>query len=206
MFCTNCGNQLADTAKFCNRCGQKIETVPSQTDGSSLIQSPGAVPFQPMPEQAKTVISIAIPFHLKTSIIKKEAYIALFDSRQTALLFIGNERYKQITAAGKPETGGYFKKVAGMMHAYMEFARAFEYKPIACAVNDYPGSVLIDNTQIKSIRIYQEYDSNNEMYSNDYTIDIQADSGKYKGTLERGFEPRSVSQQLRTIFGKSFKF
>lgn len=38
MFCTNCGNQLKDGARFCTACGQKLENAP---------QAPAPAPIEP---------------------------------------------------------------------------------------------------------------------------------------------------------------
>ncbi|MGN0579023.1 MAG: zinc-ribbon domain-containing protein, partial [Ruminiclostridium sp.] len=55
MFCTNCGHQLSDDAKFCNNCGAKLEepagetVVPQYTDKTEIIPQPAepAAPVEP---------------------------------------------------------------------------------------------------------------------------------------------------------------
>ena len=35
MYCKNCGNELPESAKFCGKCGVKVETVVSDVNKKS---------------------------------------------------------------------------------------------------------------------------------------------------------------------------
>ena len=54
MFCRSCGNQLADNAKFCNRCGAKVAPKPETATPPPVI--PDSVPVPP-PAPAPAPIS-----------------------------------------------------------------------------------------------------------------------------------------------------
>jgi len=39
MFCSNCGNELSDSAKFCSNCGKKVELSSVPIDEDFVIES-----------------------------------------------------------------------------------------------------------------------------------------------------------------------
>lgn len=57
MFCTNCGKEIIDTARFCNFCGAPVKNAavpPVQPVQQPIYPQPAPEPVQPMPtEQAK---------------------------------------------------------------------------------------------------------------------------------------------------------
>ncbi len=54
MFCTNCGKEIIDTAKFCNFCGAHIATsVPVQPVQTVRQEQPVSQTVQPTPEYAE---------------------------------------------------------------------------------------------------------------------------------------------------------
>lgn len=66
MFCTNCGKEIIDTARFCNYCGRPVQNLMppppyiSQNTGAQNMGQPysSAIPMSgaPVPEQNNTVI------------------------------------------------------------------------------------------------------------------------------------------------------
>src|SRR5215217_625768 len=55
MFCTNCGTQLSDEAKFCSKCGAPTSDTPSGSGSST--QAKPAVPIPAHPEQTNQPVT-----------------------------------------------------------------------------------------------------------------------------------------------------
>ncbi|MBP3540781.1 MAG: zinc ribbon domain-containing protein [Clostridia bacterium] len=64
MFCTKCGKELSDQARFCNYCGAQMETAqPQAAPAAQPVQRPAAQPAmeeKPKKSIGKTIVSLAV--------------------------------------------------------------------------------------------------------------------------------------------------
>jgi hypothetical protein len=65
MFCSECGNRLSATAKFCAACGARVELpvrddhLPRSASAESVIQSPSLTPSAPPDDVAMDLVPVA---------------------------------------------------------------------------------------------------------------------------------------------------
>lgn len=89
-FCSNCGNSLSETAKFCGECGQK--TNPSAAPAASASSSSSSAPAQPASNPTSSSSSSASSFaHSSGScgkcgkpVVGSELLLSCFHSRANA--------------------------------------------------------------------------------------------------------------------------
>ena len=223
MYCTNCGTQIDDDAKFCTSCGtatgmtqappiqQEIkQQAPPPIQPQEPVMQPQQNVSQPqaqpdmnqMPQQS--LRAVAVPVQIKTGLLKSEPYIFLFAQTQTIVIYIGKDIYKNIIE-GSHQDEGFLKKAIGRMSAFRDYADNLGVQSLQAVLNLHPGSLIIDNNHIQKLRIRQDYDPDDSTSSTDFRFELRTGTEKYKGTLDRAVNVRHIKRPLKNIFGRRVK-
>lgn len=224
MYCTNCGTQIDDDAKFCTSCGkstgvtqaapiqQEIRQqappppIQQQEPATQLQQNTAQFQSQPDMDQIpqQSLHAVAVPVEIKTGILKSEPYIFLFAQTQTIVIYIGKDQYRSIIE-GSHQDEGFLKKAIGRMSAFRDYAENLGMQSLQSVMNLHPGSLIIDNNHIQKLRIRQDYDPDDSSSSTDFRFELRTGTEKYKGTLDRAVNVRHIRRPLKNIFGRRVK-
>lgn len=172
---------MADGAAFCTKCGNKV---------------------QKQEEVKAAEEKVAMVVEMKTGLLKTEMGVLLIGRTQSALIQVEKKKYTDIVASGN-QGGSFFQKVSGMSHAFGVYAAGLAGRPLQDVIAENPGSILFQNDQIKTIRIWKESDPNTDGYMTYFSYELNTAGGKYKGTLDRGLS--RLDDRLKDIFGKKLK-
>lgn len=109
MFCTNCGNQLEDEAKFCSNCGQKVFTDISESMQVSSQESKDAFKMQVTDVFTITNRGIVVTGRIELGILKINDKVIIYGAngkqKEASISAIELDR-KLVERAGKGETVG----------------------------------------------------------------------------------------------------
>jgi hypothetical protein len=142
---------------------------------------------------------------LKTGVMKQEASVFVVTSQEIIVVLVGNQRYQQIQKEKSAETeGGFLKKSLAMNTAFRDYAVNLAEKPISEIVSMFPNSERIAINSVKSLRISSLEDSDG-VSNGEYAIELHTDAKKYKGTLDRTVNQRTLSKDLKELLGRKFK-
>lgn len=217
MYCTNCGTQIDNDAKFCTSCGSATgvsQAPPTQQKVTPAAPPPPIQPqqdisqFQTQPDMnqipQQSLRAVAVPVEIKTGLIKSEPYIFLFAQTQTIVIYIGKDQYKNIIE-GSHQDEGFLKKAIGRMSAFRDYADNLGVQSLQAVLNLHPGSLIIDNNHIQKLLIRQDYDPDDSTSSSDFRFELRTGTEKYKGTLDRAVNVRHIKRPLKDIFGRRAK-
>ena len=214
MYCTKCGAEIANSAKFCSVCGLPVSVpIPrvSPSDiGSGGIRQNATIPSDFHGEgntsSIKQMSFLPIALHIKTGMLKREAAAVLINAQTTVFIMIGNDLYKKIVQEkGTGMEGGYFKKAAGMMTASRDFVYGLSYIPLSEIAALYPDSRVWNTQDISKLRIHLDYDAANEQYSNEYAFDLHVGKERYKGALDPNMNFGEIKKPLKEMLGRRFQ-
>lgn len=137
--------------------------------------------------------------------MKQEASVFVVTSQEIIVVLVGNQRYQQIQKEKSAETeGGFLKKSLAMNTAFRDYAVNLAEKPISEIVSMFPNSERIAINSVKSLRISSLEDSDG-VSNGEYAIELHTDAKKYKGTLDRTVNQRTLSKDLKELLGRKFK-
>jgi hypothetical protein len=193
MFCTKCGAELAANAKFCTKCGVEAGAVSQDKPPENAAVAGASV---------HTAV-VGIPVALRTGLVKSEPAVILIGKSFSALVRFDKKQYEQIVASGN-QGGNYFKKVAGMMNAFPKYAFSLTEKPIEGVVTEHPGSILIQDGNIKKLTIWRGFDSGNDQYDNNYSFELVTTTEKHKGTVDGSVDIHMLNTMLKETLGNRF--
>ncbi len=215
MYCTNCGTQIDNDAKFCTSCGTatgltQAPPVQQEVKQQAPVMQPqqNASQFQAQQDMNQmsqpSLNAVAVPVQIKTGLLKSEPYIFLFSQTQTIVVYIGKDQYNNIIQNTETE-GGFIKKALSKMAAFRDYANDLGMRSLQEVMNMYPGSLIVGNAQIDKLRINQDYDPDDNMSSSDYHFELRFGGEKYKGTLDKTVNIRDIKRPLKNIFGRRAK-
>ena len=213
MYCTNCGTQIDNDAKFCTSCGTATgitQAPPPPVQPQEPVMQPQQDTSQPqtqpymnqMPQQS--LQAVAVPVQIKTGLLKSEPYIFLFAQTQTIVIYIGKDQYNNIIQNTETE-GGFIKKALGRMSAFRDYADNLGVQSLQAVLNLHPGSLIIDNNHVQKLLIRQDYDADDNTSSTDTRFELRTGTEKYKGTVDRAVNVRHIKRPLKDIFGRRIK-
>lgn len=147
-------------------------------------------------------MTVAIPVNMRNGLFKAVPFVIIVCADRTALIHIGKKRYESIVAPYRQAT--YLDRLAGTMHAFAEHADKLAREPLDSVIAEHPGSVAIENGDVKSFKLYFDYDVKNKRYNDHYTFEIVAARGKYKGIVDRGTDVAGKIPAIIEVFGARF--
>ena len=211
MYCTKCGAEIANCAKFCSACGSpaSVPVLSSDMHSSGLAQERTISSDCSRAGNASSNIQMSflpIALHIKTGMLKREAAAMLINAQTTVFIMIGNDLYKKIVQdKGAGIEGGYFKKTAGMMTAFRDFVYGLSHVTLSEISAQYPAARVWNTQDIGKLRIHLDYDSANEQYSNEYTFDLHVGNERYKGALDPNMNFGEIKKPLKEMLGRKFQ-
>lgn len=179
MFCTQCGQKIAEAASFCPNCGHALKQQTTQS-----IQT--------------TMPVLCVPIYLNISLTKTEPYILRLDAQRCSLLKVGNELHTRITAQAFNEKG--------KAQAFITFTRLLETKPIVELLNDFPGSIDMPTDQIRQLAVLTYYDTDRHKHMAYDRFTIIADTRKYRGSIDYDTKMDARRPMLQQLLGYRFTF
>lgn len=188
MFCTKCGKEIDPAANFCAKCGEKVQN--------------NSVP-EKKPQMAAGPL-VSIPVVMKAGVFNNtEPYVVLMDEARMALIHIEKERYKAMVAA-KNQGGGFLDTVFDMMATLRDYAKELSAKSIEKGMEENPGSLLIDNSQIKRLKIFREYNFHMKRHENHETFELHVAGKKYEGAIELTVNTDQYSAFFTDVLGTRY--
>ncbi|MBN1315496.1 MAG: zinc ribbon domain-containing protein [Anaerolineales bacterium] len=183
-FCKNCGTQLVPGSKFCEGCGSPIQPQ----------QAPPPVPQPPAPQPqvayqsagAEPIVGI-IPVQRSKGFLGLgvESFNMILTPNRLVFALMTqkmmNQAVKDARAEAKSEGKGFFGQWGAQLGWLSVVHRQYQSMPIDAILNQYPGSFLIANAEIKKVRFKDNTDD--ESGKSEYEINIDTVRGKFKFKL-----------------------
>lgn len=209
MFCTKCGSNLPEHAKFCSACGAPAQSVVQSNaapmSGAAVQNNDVDTGMSQKVQPNYSQPFLAIPVYIKTGLVKREAAAVLINQNVTVYILIGNDSYRQIQKdKGANIDGGYFKKTAGMMSAFRDYVYGMSHLSAEQIRQMYPNAMIWNTDDIRSLRIHLDYDAANEQYRNEYLFDLHIGRDHLKGALDPNVSFKDIKKPLKELLGRKF--
>jgi len=182
-FCRNCGTQLVHGSKFCEECGSPIQAE----------QAPPPVPQPPaqqpqaayQPTGAEPIVGI-IPVQRSKGFLGlgTESFNLIVTPNRLVFALMTtkmmNQAVKDARAEAKAEGKGFFGQWGAQLGWLKVVQRQYESMPIDAILNQYPGSFLIANAEIKKVRFKANIDEDSARSESEMIIDTVRGKHKFK--------------------------
>ena len=199
MFCSNCGKQTVQGAKFCSNCGNLIET-----DREFLMGE----------KNNESVQKPLMVLHggKKEGIIKQTEYFLVFFP--TNIIFaifskdIQNREMKRLREKLKADGTGFFKSSAEMMKFWANYGDKYYQMTEMEILNEEKSNFTIENSKIKKIKFTasenQQYEENSSTRIGEMIIETNGERIKIK---HKYFDSnRNIKKVLENIYGNKLKY
>lgn len=124
--------------------------------------------------------------------------------QKSALIRIGEKRYKSIVSASGKAAGRLPQKEEEQ--AFRDYAQSLTANPIEKVLEDHPGSVAFNTSQIKKLQIVVTYDSELNRYDDYERLILEISAGKYRGAIERDTKLSVVKPTLEVLLGDRYQY
>lgn len=209
-FCSNCGSPLAPGNRFCAKCGAPAQAAPA-----------GPVPPPtPLPPQPAQVVQVVVPAPAAAEPIvgiislqrRKgfmgagvETFTMIVTPQRLAMGLLSDQTMKEAVAAArdqaKAEGKGFFGQMGAQMGWLKVLYRRYMETPVDVSLAQAPGSYVILNQEVRSIRVQDPAlvqfgptarDDNNR---SEMTIETAAGKQKWEMVDMKAKEARQILQQ-----------
>ena len=179
MFCSNCGQKVQETAKFCSRCGHPLHGASSAS------------------QNAPSVLPLVLPVYKNISLTITSPYVLWLDRQNCAFIRIEPSFLAQIT--------GNLKNESEKGRAFLSFANTLRSKPLDHLLSEYTGSLSFDNAQITKFHIdtYFDVDWHKLMPYARFRLVI-TNAGKHRGSIDIETYSREIQSLLRSLLGSRY--
>lgn len=226
MFCSNCGRQLSDGARFCTACGQKVEmgsqTIPvvhqpNATPHETAYPSVSQPPYQPVnPPQVQSggeQVLMVLQTNRKYSMMKMTPCYLVFMPDKIILAHLSKERQKEentrlsqeIKASGK----GFFKGSAAMMGYWADYyKRYYQMTSQQIAAEDHE-NMIIPNQAVSHLLFHAydtDYSSDGSQRTSGGKIQITPAGGETLKFSHSIGHKNSIRDTLYQLFGPRLKY
>lgn len=227
-FCSNCGSPLGPGNRFCAKCGAPVQAAPAAAvTPPAPVQpqaTPPAVAPTPAPPAAPTpapvVVQVSAPAPAAAEPIvgiitlqrrkgfmgaSVETFSMLVTPQRLAMVSISNQVMKEAIAAArdqaKAEGKGFFGQVGAQMGWMNVLYRRYQETPVDVSLAQNPGSFVIRNQEVRSIRLKDPaiiqvgIATRNDTNRTEMTIETTAGKQKWELVNMKAKEARAILQQ-----------
>ena len=177
-FCSSCGSPLPPGARFCAKCGSPVQAAPGASPPPVIPapgQTPGAVPTPapaavPVPGSTTVVVQVSAPAAAEPIVgiislqrrkgfmgVSVETFNMIVTPRRLALVSVSDQTMKEAVNTAreqaKAEGKGFFGQMGAQMGWLNVLYRRYQETPIDVVLAQSPGSFVLLNQEVRSIRL-----------------------------------------------------
>ena len=207
-YCENCGQPLNAHARFCGRCGKAVSQqvpapAPARPRAPAPAPHPAAAPQLATAPQPAEIIVAALPGGTRRSgflgfraegFVLVQTNLRILVAQQTSQIMKENAR--QAKLAAKQSGKGFFGQWGAVIGSYSS-QRYLQMLPQEI-LSETAGNYSIHNNQIRSVRIKEDYDS--EEGTSEVTLTLDTVSGKTELTYTQTSK-KEIKRVLQQTLG-----
>ncbi len=173
MYCTGCGTQVTEGARFCTACGTAV-TAPT-----------------PMPSAGgERVVAVIPSTRLKAGLIKRVDHTLVLTDRRIIFARITPEMLKQAVAdareGAKTEGKGFFGQWGAQLRAYGALAEGYLVMPPEVTLTEHPENFAIERQAISEAKVRAGRHHDDDQKPTPDRLVLKTTAGKYDIELQQG--------------------